>query len=98
MGTGLLNLRLDNVLHLLDGKRTVMSRRKSLDLLRNLLDTRLGQLVRRLNRIVRLADGTRYFAAVERLFFATALDDVHCLFPLKMLDIQKSTGWKTSTR
>jgi hypothetical protein len=88
MGTGLLNLRLDNVLHLLNGKRTVMRRSKSLNLLRNLLDTRLGQLVGCLNRIVRLADGTRYLAAVERLFLATALDDVHCLAPLNALPIE----------
>ena len=92
MGAGLLDLRLDNVLHLLDGKRTVMRRSKSLNLLRNLLNTRLGQLVGCLNRIVRLADGIRYFAAVESLFFATALDDVHCLVPLKALDILKLTG------
>ena len=81
MRPGLLDLRLHDILHLLDGKRTVVGGGELLDLLGDAINAGLRQLVRRLDRIVGLADRIGDLVAVKRPLLSATLDYVHLKAP-----------------
>ena len=103
VGARLLDLRLNQVLDLLHAQRAVVRPREILNLLGYALDARLGELVRRLHRIVGLADRGGDLAPLEFHFLAAALDDVHvalssCHFaPARTSDADSTVPSRTTT-